>query len=64
MTIKELKKRIEFLPDNMDVCITQINDEYTVSLVETANVVEATFVDGEEEGDPIKEYVFLLTDEI
>lgn len=64
MTIKELKKRIEFLPDNMDVCITQINDEYTVSLVETANVVEATFVDGEEEGDPAKEDVFLLTDEL
>lgn len=48
----------------MDVFIKQVNTEFSISLTETAAVVNASF--SEEEGGPVlaKDKVFLITDEI
>lgn len=62
MTIKELKNKIKDLPDYMDVYIRQTDDEYSISYVEDARVIEAIFVEdtGEEE---VKDDVLLITDD-
>lgn len=62
MTVRELKQALKGLPDYMDVYIKQTNDEYSISYVETAKVVEATFVEDTGE-DKAKDDVFLITDD-
>lgn len=63
MTIKDLKAKIKDLPDHMDVFIKQVNDEYSLSMVEDAKVVEASF--HEDSGPALaKDNVFLLTDDL
>lgn len=65
MTIKELKKAIENLPDHMDVMIKQENEESPFSMSEKMEVRKITFQD--EEIDPEKwaeVECFCITDEI
>lgn len=64
MTIKDLKQKIEKLPDHMDVFIKQANTEFGLSQVEGAQVIKAGF--SEEPGGKVlaKDKVFVLTDEI
>ena len=62
MTVKELKEKLQNVPDNMEVFITQHNDEFLISIVGSAKVVEATFT--EDSGPAFaKDDVFLITDE-
>lgn len=64
MNIKQLKEKIENLPDHMDVFIRQDNPEFNCSMVEKAKVINASFA--EDEGGPVlaKDKIFLLTDQI
>jgi hypothetical protein len=45
MTVKELKEKIKDLPDNLDVFISQNNDEFEFSLLNGAVVGELPFSD-------------------
>ena len=64
MTVKELKRKLEKYPDNMDVFITQINDAYPLALLESAEIIKANFYeDDDSENEPAKVDVVLLTDE-
>lgn len=66
MTIKELKLKIENLPDNMEVFIGERVTEFSYGLVNSAEVKNVLFYD---EGDPDNEEVqanddvFVLTEE-
>lgn len=62
MTVRELKQALKGLPDYMDVYIKQTNDEYSLSYVETAKVVKATFLEDTGENEA-KDDVFLITDD-
>ena len=63
MTVKELKKELENLPDNMDVMLRQTDDESAFNMVNSAEVKEITFHD---QDIPEKEWVkvkcFVVTD--
>lgn len=65
MTVKELKQKLEGVPDDMDVMIYQTNDESSYSMSEKAFIEEVTFMDEEM---PSEEYAkvdcFVITDEI
>lgn len=63
MTIKELKKAIEKLPDQMEVFIKQTDDEYPLSLVANAKATTADFY--EDSGPPLATDVpvFVIDDE-
>jgi len=45
MTVKELKKFIEHLPDDMDVMVEQSNDESRYGMAQSAGVIEVSFQD-------------------
>lgn len=46
MTVKQLKQKLEGLPDDMDVMIYQTNDEeYGFSMADNASVQKVTFMD-------------------
>ncbi|HET8838056.1 MAG TPA: hypothetical protein VFM82_03590 [Flavobacteriaceae bacterium] len=45
MTIKELKQKIENLPDTMDVFIDERVSEFTYGLVNSAKVREINFME-------------------
>jgi hypothetical protein len=66
MTIKELKKQIENLPDNMDVFIGERVTEFKYGLANSGSVKEIDFHD---EDDPENEDLqaseegFILTEE-
>lgn len=45
MTVKDLKQKLEGIPDDMDVMIMQVNDEYQYSMGEEAGVSSITFQD-------------------
>ncbi len=63
MNIGQLKQKIKDLPDHLDIFISQKNDEFSLSMVQEAKVVKASFM---EDTGPIlaKDNVFFLTDEI
>lgn len=64
MNIRELKALIAILPEEMDVCIRQEHTEFSVSNVEMAGVIKASYSE-EPGGKVLARYkVFLLTDEI
>jgi hypothetical protein len=44
MTVKQLKQRLENLPDGLEVFITQTDDEYSCSGLESVEVKPVTFV--------------------
>jgi hypothetical protein len=64
MTILDLKQKIKDIPDSMEVFIHQENDEFYLSLVETAKVTEAKFAEEDSSKAMATDNVFLLTDEI
>lgn len=69
MTVKELKQKLENIPDNMDVMVMQTVDEFGFSLCEVAEVREVTFVEDESDlGDEgalhAKTDCFVITDEL
>jgi len=43
MTVKELKKALENAPEDMDVIINQVNDDYAYNLAETASIDDVVF---------------------
>ena len=45
MTVKELKKFIEHLPDDMDVMVEQSNDESRYGMAQSAVAMEVSFQD-------------------
>ncbi len=45
MTVKELKAKLEDMPDNMDVFMSERKTEYAYGLVNSAFVKEINFVD-------------------
>lgn len=63
MTIKELKLLIKDLPDIMDVGITQIHDDFGISIELHASVKDVEF---REDSGPLraKDKVFVITDAI
>lgn len=61
MTVKQLKKAIEDLPDNMDVMIEKYEDEFNIHLLESATVKICKFIG--EKVEP-KEKCLILSDEI
>jgi hypothetical protein len=62
MNVKQLKKKIQNLPDHMDVVLKQVNnDEFEISPAETAKVKTVTYY-GEKEEPKVK--CLLITDEI
>lgn len=64
MTKGELLEKIKDIPDHMEVFIHQENDEFNLSLLETAKVIEAHFSE-EPDGEKLaKGNVLLLTDEL
>lgn len=62
MTVKELKKKLNGVPDHLDVFIKQTDDSFAIQPVETAKVIEAEF---HEDSGPLVATadVFMLTDE-
>lgn len=65
MTIKELKQKISDLPDNMDVMLSQYNDECHYSMSETAEVMDVEFQDPDmHPKDWATEKCFVITDEL
>jgi hypothetical protein len=46
MTVGELKEKLNSIPDNMDVMIEKIDQEFNLSLLENAEVKKCTFRDG------------------
>lgn len=64
MTVKDLKKIIESLPDNMDVVIEKVNDEFNLSLLEKAEVKECTFSEDEHSEVSAKEDCLVLSDDL
>lgn len=43
MTVKELKKALENAPEDMDVIINQVNDNYAFNLAEKASIDDVVF---------------------
>lgn len=66
MTIKELKEKIKYLPDHMDVLIMQESEEGGFSQAEEAKVRTITFYDDENDpdGESAEDDCFCITDEI
>lgn len=62
MKVKDLKKIIEEVDENLEVFINQANDEYDNSYVEIAQPKNITFYDGENK--ICEETCFIITDEI
>jgi len=64
MNVKQLKEILKNIPEHLEVVIQQENDEFPLSLAETAHIVRAGF--SEDPGGKVlaKEDVFLITDEI
>lgn len=65
MTVKELKGILTDKPDNLRIFFSQTNDEYTYSLVETAEVKKVNFSIELENGEieTAQEDCLVITDE-
>lgn len=66
MTVKQLKEKIENLPDNMDVFIGERVTEYSYGLVNSAEVKITLFYDMDDpdnEDIQAKDEVLVLTEE-
>ncbi|MCT4054971.1 hypothetical protein HZP82_15790 [Elizabethkingia anophelis] len=66
MTVKQLKEKIENLPDNMDVFIGERVTEYSYGLVNSAEVKTILFYDMDDpdnEDIQAKDEVLVLTEE-
>ncbi|MDV3474572.1 MULTISPECIES: hypothetical protein [Elizabethkingia] len=66
MTVKQLKEKIENLPDNMDVFIGERVTEYSYGLVNSAEVRNILFYDMDDpdnEDIQAKDEVLVLTEE-
>lgn len=62
MKVKDLKKILENVDENLEVFINQENDNYNHSAVETAKVTSITLYDGD---DPMcEETIFAISDDI
>lgn len=68
MTVKELKLKLEGVNENLEVFISQSNDEFAASLIETAEVRNVLFTENPEDDETAelacRENVFVITDEI
>ena len=63
MTIKELKQKIENLPDTMEVFVDERYTDFKYGLVNSANVTEIDFME-EPDGKPLsQDYVFVLSED-
>jgi hypothetical protein len=63
MTIKELKQKIENLPDTMEVFVDERYTDFKYGLVNSANVTEIEFME-EPDGTPLSQYdVFVLSED-
>lgn len=63
MTIAQLKKRIEHLPDNMDVFVAERETGFTYGLVNSAEVKKIKFYEQPEDETPLSEdEVFILSE--
>lgn len=65
MTVKELKQKLENLPDLMDVMIMQTDDEFSYNAAITAEVRPVKFFP-DDDGDELNvaiEDCFVITDE-
>jgi len=66
MTVKELKEKIENLPDNMEVFIAERKTEFAYGLVNSAYVKEITFYEEGNESDEdvqAKDTVLIIDEE-
>ncbi|TWP23500.1 hypothetical protein ETU10_07190 [Apibacter muscae] len=64
MTVKELKEYIADLPDNMDVMIMQVNDDFRYNLLQNSEVKEVNFIDPSNKEVYAFEACLILSDEI
>lgn len=65
MTVKELKAKLEGVPDTMEVYINQTDDEFAFAYAENAKVQEVQFSeDGHGGGETAMDNVFVITDSI
>jgi len=62
MTVKELKEKIENLPDSMDVFVAERKTEFTYGLVNSAFVKKIDFVE-EPGGEVLAQDNVLVLDE-
>jgi len=63
MTIKELKQKIENLPDTMEVFVDERYTDFKYGLVNSANVTEIDFME-EPDGTPLsQDDVFVLSED-
>jgi len=63
MTIKELKRKIENLPDTMEVFVDERYTDFKYGLVNSANVTEIDFIE-EPDGNPLsQDDVFVLSED-
>lgn len=62
MTIKELKQKIEALPDNMEVFVAERKTEFTYGLVNSAEVKRINFME-EPDGKVLSKDDVLVLDE-
>jgi hypothetical protein len=63
MTIKELKQKIENLPDTMEVFVDERYTDFKYGLVNSANVTEIDFME-EPDGNPLsQDDVFVLSED-
>jgi len=64
MKVKQLKKALEGVDENLEVFIHQDNDEFYYSLLESTTVDLISFSAGDDEEDKAEEKCLILTDEI
>lgn len=64
MTVKQLKKALETVNENLEVFIKQTNDDFANSLSETAEVKTLTMYDGEGGEEMMDLETFVISDEI
>lgn len=62
MKVKDLKKILEEVDENLEVFINQVNDEFDNSYAENAQAKNIIFYDGENK--MCEETCFVITDEI
>lgn len=62
MTVKELKAKIETLPENMEVFVAERKTDFTYGLVNSAHVMEINFSE-EPDSKPLACDTVLVLDE-
>lgn len=63
MTIKELRQRLECMPDSMEVFVAERKTEFAYGLVNSVYIREITFSEDPDDGPIARDTVVILDEE-